>query len=259
MRALPLVLLALVGLRAPAAAQRHTAPTDTLLQGITERGRLLAEYDQASWHASDALMALSPAPTAEEVQGYVAHRTRDGWVVDFGRLSEDRSAFLVAYEARPTGSPGTPSVQPFRPARARGGFVAAAARAIELATRDFGARARPYNVAALPADGGEVWVYLLPAQIEDGVYPLGGDVRYRVSPDGERVLEKRILHASILEMGPPPEGVVTGTHTAIVDDIPEDSDVYFVLARRPALPEVVVTEHYLYSIARDGSIEAQRR
>jgi hypothetical protein len=39
-----------------------------------------------------------------------------------------------------------------------------------------------------------------------------------------------------------------------MDDIPEDSDVFHVLARSPKVPELVVTEKYVYQVKVDGSI-----
>jgi hypothetical protein len=45
-----------------------------------------------------------------------------------------------------------------------------------------------------------------------------------------------------------------GYHTAILDDIPEDTDVFHVLAREPKVPELVVTAKYVYRILIDGSI-----
>ena len=42
-------------------------------------------------------------------------------------------------------------------------------------------------VAVLPAEKDQFWVYVLPAPTKAGVWPLGGDVRYRISPDGAKV------------------------------------------------------------------------
>jgi len=42
---------------------------------------------------------------------------------------------------------------------------------------------RPYNVAVLPAEKGQVWVYVVPAPTKIGVWPLGGDARYLISED----------------------------------------------------------------------------
>ena len=133
-------------------------------------------------------------------------------------------------------------------------FYLAAAKAIDTALADFRGEDRPYNVAALPSKSGEVYVYVLPAQTKQGVYPHGGDARYLVSRDGAKIVEKRQMHRSILEMeiGPGTEG---GYHTAVVDNAPEDTDVFYVLSRKPRAPEFIMTEKFLYRVEPDGTIK----
>lgn len=43
-----------------AEARASNKPTDAELVAITARGRLLAEYDQAAWHATDVVLATHP-------------------------------------------------------------------------------------------------------------------------------------------------------------------------------------------------------
>jgi hypothetical protein len=245
----------------PPRAMPHDAapPNDSTLGAITARGRALAAYDAAAWHASDALMALTAAP--QGVTGYVVRQAEAGWVVAFGRLSDDRSSFVVAYEARPGADSSRNAgytATALSPPLADTGYYARAARAIDTARAAFGAVQRPYNVAALPAPGGEWWVYLVPAPTVAGVWPLGGDARYRVSADGRRVLERRQLHRAVIEFGaePAPAGgrVEAGTHVAVLDDVPEDTDVFHVLTRTPKVPQYVVTNAFVYNIATDGTI-----
>jgi hypothetical protein len=133
-----------------------------------------------------------------------------------------------------------------------------AARAVNTATADFQktAEKRPYNAAVLPADSGQFYVYLVPAQTTNGIYPLGGDARYLVSPDGTKIVEKRQLHSTILEVRSTQPGAKTegGFHTHILTDVPEDTDVFFVLTRNPPLPEFIGTKRGNYLINRDGLI-----
>ena len=111
----------------------------------------------------------------------------------------------------------------------------------------------------LPAEKGEFWVYVVPAPTKAGVWPLGGDVRYRVSPDGAKVVEKRQMHKSIIEKPAPAAGdgnkPVAGMHSHVLSDLPEDTDVFHVLSRKPAIPEMVVTGKFYYAIEVDGGIE----
>src|SRR5450631_253428 len=75
-------------------------PSDSELAAITERGILLAGYDQAAANATDAVQTTHPPDG--KVTRYIAHKTATGWVVDFGRLNPERDKFLVAYEATQT-------------------------------------------------------------------------------------------------------------------------------------------------------------
>jgi hypothetical protein len=102
-------------------------------------------------------------------------------------------------------------------------------------------------------------VYFTPAATKVGVWPLGGDVRYLVSVDGTKILAKRQLHKSIIEAEPPKDGedkvVAGGIHTHVLSDTPEDTDVFYVLTRKPSVPEMVVTEHFVFEVEPDGSIK----
>jgi hypothetical protein len=136
-----------------------------------------------------------------------------------------------------------------------------AARAIDTSLKDFVAHfegeRRPYNVAVLPAEKGRVWVYLVPAATKPNVWPLGGDFRYLMSADGSKIVSKRQLHKSVIEVEPPKDKVnkqVAGMHTHVMDDIPEDTDVFHVLTRKPSVPEMVITKQIVFQVDPDGSI-----
>jgi hypothetical protein len=251
------VLIGLLMLSMEAGAKPAAKPSDTDLTAITQRGMLLAEYDSAAWQATDAVMATHPK--AEASGRYIAHLTETGWVVDFGRLNEAENRFLVDYEATPDGTRFR--VRSFDPVREDTGWNLAAGKAVDLATKDFGPTTRPYNIAVLPADGGSLYVYMYPAQVKAGVYPLGGDIRYRVSPDGSRITEKRQMHKSIIESVSTRADmkVETGYHTHVLSDVPEDTDVLLVLTRQPRVPELVVTQSFMYTIGVDGRIAVEDR
>jgi len=234
------------------------APTSAELAAISERGRGLASYDQAAWHATDALQMANPK-TAQG-QHYLARVEGGRWTVVFGALNAEKSAFLIDYEAvAQPGKPGQFEVKRDDPPREDGGFYLFAARALELALTDFGGVARPYNAAVLPAEAGRLYVYLYPAQVKANVYPLGGDVRYLVSTDGAKILERRQLHRAIIEGGPAKgRKVVEGVHTHVLSDVPEDTDVLHVLQQNPPVPEIVGTAHYVYEIGVDGAIRVKQ-
>jgi hypothetical protein len=69
---------------------------------------------------------------------------------------------------------------------------------------------------------------------------------------------KRQLHKSVIEVEPPKDDTnkqVAGIHTHVLDDIPEDTDVFHVLTRNPSVPEMVLTNHFVFEVAPDGSIK----
>jgi hypothetical protein len=159
------------------AAESFAAPKPTASQlaAITERGRMLAGYDTAAWQATDAVMAAHPK--AGSLGRYIALKTTTGWVVDFGRLNLTGDKFLVAYEAAQTGGSAHFEVRTFDPMREDTGWNLAAAKGIEAVMRDFHGANRPYNIAVLPAEREGMYVYVYPAQVKNGVYPLGGGWR----------------------------------------------------------------------------------
>lgn len=228
---------------------------------VTARGRALFEYDQAAWHASDALQATNPPKGS--LGRYIAHKSDAGWTVAFGHISDQRDKFLMGYEATQGATLLQFTVKKFDPPQEDASFYLMAARAIDTALHDFHGEKRPYNVAVLPASSDQLYVYVLPAQTKAGIYPLGGDVRYLIAPDGGTIVEKRQLHKSILEIPPSsiPKGSTPagGVHTHVLSDVPEDTDVFHVLTREPSQPEFIgTTNKKMYEISTDGTIRERK-
>jgi len=242
-----------------AFAQTTSAPTAQELTAITERGILLNEYDQAAWHASDTVQTANPKTV--EGQRYIAKKENGKWNVVFGKLTPDRNLFEIHYEAVQQTKPQEFSISEEYAQRADAGFYLFAARAIELAQHDFQGVNRPYNMAVLPAPQDQFYVYVYPAQTKPRIYPLGGDVRYLISADGTKIVERRQMHKSILESAPPTgkgKKLVAGIHTHILSDLPEDTDVFHVLTQDPRVPEVIRTEHFQYQVLIDGAITIEK-
>ncbi len=236
-----------------AAAQRTKPAEPAELEAITLRGRLLAEYDIAAWHSTDAVVALSPKKGSFD--GFIGRKTGGGWTVVYGRLSESGDKYLIAYEAVQQSTPVDFKVTTFLKPKEDTAYFLKAAKALDASRKLFvPAEERPYNVAVLSAGEDRFHVYFIPAQTVNGIFPLGGDVRYTLSSEAN-VLETRQLHKAIIEFKVP-EGVTpdTGYHTAILDELPEDTDVFHVLAREPKVPELVVSSKFVYQIAPDGAI-----
>jgi hypothetical protein len=234
---------------------------DPVMPDVTARGRALYEYDQVASHASDALQATNPPQGS--LGRYIARKSDAGWTVAFGRLNDGRDKFLIGYEATQGATPQEFTIRKLDPPQEDASFYLVAARAVDTALHDFKGEKRPYNVAVLPAPSDQLFVYALPAQTKTGIYPLGGDVRYLMAPDGGTIVEKRQLHKAILEIPPSsiPKGTTpaAGIHTHVLSDVPEDTDVFHVLTREPAQPEFIGTRNKkMYEISTDGTIRERK-
>jgi hypothetical protein len=240
------------------------ATTEAELAAIAERGRRLAEYDRAAWHATDTMQTANPKTVDGQV--YVGKKANGKWTIAFGALNADKSKFLIGYEAEQLAQPKEFAVKKNDPAREDEEFYLFAARAIELVLAEFGKVNRPYNAAVLPVTAAEdknqqglLYVYFYPAQMKAGVYPLGGDVRYLVSADGMKIIEKRQMHKTVLDVAPAKgKKTVAGFHGHVLSDVPEDTDVFHVLQQDPPVPEMIATPHFVYEVASDGTIAVKK-
>lgn len=217
---------------------------------ITARGRALYAYDQAAWRGTDAIFALKP--DMKGLTRYICAKTPNGWMVVFPKWNEAHDQLFTVYEAREAGGKFV-ARKIERPVSLDADLVAGE-RALELAIADFPAPGRPYNTAILSAPGGNLFVYLYPGQTKDNVWPIGGDVRYTISSDGKTIMEKRRLHNTILDMEVK-TNQKAGFHTHAITNVPEDTDVFYVLNRKPAMPELIGTAKQLFVIDQEGNIE----
>lgn len=269
MRHLVVIALATL-LTVPAGAQEPAAqgptpqtpkapPTADSLRGIMRRGVLLAQYDWIAWNATDAVRQLRPDFAG--IDTYIARRIDSTWVVSFGMLTASRDTFRVVAEAIQSAARRDELLVRLPPAASDTGYYLRAARAVAVTRVAFGKPDRAYNIAVLP-EGSEWFVYFYPAQPAPDCFLLGADVRYRVSADGSSILATRQLHNALIEFpGKTPDGhtLAAGGHAAVLDDIPEDTDVFHVLVRRPQLPQYIVTDAFLYRITPDGVITLMGR
>lgn len=244
-------MLALMSSALDSRAGTHPASANRLAQ-ITDRGKLLAEYDDACWKATDALAATAPTRGSRR---FFARKVGNTWWVVFGSPSPDRRTFAVEYEA--TWAPGTQRAfgRKINPPRIEtNSDWINFSRALDAVLPVYKPPTKNMNYAVLPASDG-YYVYFYPGSTEQGTYLLGGDNRYLVSRDLSRILEARTLHKSIIPYSAEPgKTIALGYHTAIMDNLPEDTDVFHVLQRRPTVPELVVTRDYVYKIFNNGLI-----
>jgi len=233
---------------------------DVLMQELeqtTQRGRALYEYDQAAWHSSDALEAIHADQS--QLGKFIAQKTEKGWQVAFGHLNQKRDAFLIGCIASQAAGIHY-DVKCFSTPEKDTAFFLHAALAADTALAGFKGEKRTYNIAILPASDNQMYVYIYPAQTITGIFPLGADERYLISSDGVRVLEDHRMHRGIMDfdLRKPAEDkkMVAGYHVHVLSEVPEDSDIYFVLSREPHVPEYIGTNGKTkYLILEDGSIK----
>lgn len=206
------------------------------------------------------LLATSPDPW--KAQRYVAYHADSGWVVAFGRLNAGRDTFYVSNIAVPAAVNGQRVDSAFEfhafDAAPDVDYLVRAARAMDLATMTLGATKRAYSAAAIPDENGDWYVYLTPSADVASVWPLGDDVRYRVSADGARILETRRMHVGMVQSSTERARLAANRPHKPLHDLPEDSDVFHVLVNRTGASEIVTTRHNQYVINPDGAIKVQQ-
>ncbi|MFA7337669.1 MAG: hypothetical protein WC028_12850 [Candidatus Obscuribacterales bacterium] len=245
-------------LELPVASVTVKPPSAIELSQITKRGKDLYEYDKACSQATDALLAQ--VKNAANFKLFVAFPEHDLWHVAFGTMSDDGESFLIAYEV--TLRPNKPAeIKPYDIFKLDRGEFFKRAQALTACKAKMKSTGPQMNYAAIPneSDKNIYWVYQFPGTPEPGVYLLGGDVRYLVSTSDHKILETRQMHRSVLpwpKRGDLPNDahLQGGCHSAIIEDEPEDTDVFHVLLRQPQLPEYIATANWIFCVETDGSI-----
>jgi hypothetical protein len=255
-----LLLCAFLLVALPAASHGQIADKDltAYLPSVTDRGRMLYAYDQAAWHGTDAFLEIHPGTNG--LERYICIKTLKGWKVVFPKWDALHTHLLVAYEADEDPQSGSYKARKLDPPIESIEDLAGMEHALDTAIADFQPAGRPYNTAILPAPNGALYLYLYPGQTKDDVWPIGGDVRYTMAADGKRILEKRLLHKTILDMRfDPKQQAVAGMHSHILSDVPEDTDILYVLTRKPSIPEYIAAGKRIFFVETDGTIRVERK
>jgi hypothetical protein len=228
------------------------------LKAITTRAKLLVEYENAAGPASDTVLALKPADN--EVTNYFLRKTGDAWTAVFGRLNDHQDKFLIAYEATKGTDDTQFTARKVTPPKEDAGFCLAAARAVAAASKILAPADTRYNTYVLPAPSDQVYVYFMPAQVRRTIYPWGADARFLYSKDGTKLVQKWQVHPKLMQDEYDAQAAQTGVsaHSHAQGDLPEDSDVYHVLIRKPSREEYVRTNKGVFVIATDGAIRQVR-
>ena len=88
------ILLSMLVVATLTWAKKPAPPSQADLDAITARGRLLAEYDVAAWHATDAVLATVPPDSLKGTGAhYLARKTDAGWVVAWAGSMSSMTSF----------------------------------------------------------------------------------------------------------------------------------------------------------------------
>lgn len=214
-----------------------------------ERGEAMYWYDQAAWHASDALVELiEKSPELASIDGepvgfivvpgdgsglldtyFVA--TKDGEFRYFARYTVAGSTVVDQELAFDTLPALPPLAQRMMRARATGLAALVDAEA-QLCTDN-----RPNTLVMPPDADGTIAVYLLTPQSDLDSYPIGGHWRANVAADGTVATRRYTKSCLELAFGPSQETgdtvVAVGT-ISLLDDVP--TDVHVFVARYLPVP-----------------------
>lgn len=233
---------------APAPPQAPTPrSTDQRVAESANLGRLLYTFDQAASVSSDALTAVAAQDIPTGLGGYVVEALDDEIlrVTYYRGAAATAQAFFVADVRRGKVVRKDRLVQPV-PLSADQAILARARDAAAARARDRGytpCTPKPFNTVVLPSrKGGPVAAYLLSAQVTQGTFPMGGNYRVIVAPDGT-VLASRPYSVSCLPMTAPklPKGATpVGFMVAhLLDPVP--TEIHVFASYRMRMPVFVST------------------
>ncbi len=238
---------------APAAAKEQMTQAEAdAVQLALDRGVLLYEFDQAAWHATDAMMAAAKANGSEDRLksiggGYVIEGNVEKQLVTFFDRGDVPRALFRATRTRGStqvaltnlmDAPEALTPEQLRLARERRALFA------EITAKKvlFCAEAIP-NVAILPATGAsraEV-AYAMTPQTALQVWPMGGHYRYTFrdgQPSDPRPFTKSCISLTTDANGKGKPAALTITH--LLDPTPTEIHVFTMLAAN--LPIYVMTQ-----------------
>lgn len=228
------------------------------------RGQQLHKFDQAAWHATDALFARVKPDEIEGGRGYVVVPRendpmldtifvveRDGELRQFARYTVDGSKVV-------SGGLLEGDLPRLDPVAAR--MFEAREPAIEAMRRaEFGlcSRSNPNTLVLPPDDQGNVAFYLLTSTTSNDIYPMGGHYRADVSPEGKAVSTRRYMKSCydlprVTPPGPDGQPGHAGV-TYLLGDAPSEIHV-FVGYHMPNGFMVITTSNEKLWLVQDGKI-----
>ncbi|HEY1561818.1 MAG TPA: hypothetical protein VGF71_13185 [Caulobacteraceae bacterium] len=225
------------------AAVVGNEPQAEALRHASERGALIYEFDQAGWVSTDALLKVAPNPAALGVNGWIVERKQGRDHVVYYTVEGGVPTAVFAADVD-----GTRVVSTHLFAQGDDRKLNSveqrmiAARSISPSGIPKPCTPGPYNTVVIPPDApdGPIDVYLLSAQTEESVFPLGGQYEFSVDVMG-KVTKLRAFSKTCMTMSMP-ANVVAAVATDVLDESPNEIQVYLSLSmKRPYFVSMVAT------------------
>lgn len=232
------------------------APSAGEITKIEKRGKEIADYERAAIRATDLLLMSKPDQSKLEI--YIAINHNGAWMVYFGKISEDGNEFIVTYlYSCPDGL--FREMKVVQNVKVASKDILPLAKAVRLALRSIEIRFPKYNTNVFREEDGTITVYLTPGNEKSEVILFGGDFKLSISPDGTKVLNKTLLHKSVLEL---PLHMKNGRdresagafHTHVLNDLPTETDIALILLNPQLAPHYIAGPTWFSRIDVNGKI-----
>ncbi|WP_428149364.1 hypothetical protein [Brevundimonas sp.] len=261
MRLLLRSALAVSILSVPAAALAQSAerapapvPVEEWSQAkVSAMGREIYVQDTAAWVATDALIPTLTAEEQSTIRGWVVLGDGATRTVRFLKADGDGVApgWDIAVTGRTAAAP-TPAAETTMTGETQARFLAR-----QTAAENIGAlRCGQYNsVVARDPDSDDWLVWLLASTTQQGVMPVGGHYRFKISADGRTMLHRDQLSNGCLNMNAnPPPGPQGRPAAVVVSQIvsagPVETHVFLSLQFGKPI-YVVISRDRLYAVEGD--------
>ncbi|MBP1771576.1 MAG: hypothetical protein H6P99_739 [Holophagaceae bacterium] len=256
---LPLVLC--LSLSAQVNPSKLPPELQATLESRMKRSQEIFEYERLAWVASDLLMEKKP--DQRDLGLWVELVANQKRMIFFGRFKdaadpkEKPEGFAVVYGFwAPVGKPSEVHEldigKEIRSSPEAFKELPDLAEAAALARKHPSSLGMGWNYSVFREPDRTITAYLMPANSEPGIVPIGGDFRLTLAPDGTKILKTVALHRSYLKMpiNPPnadkakPAG---GFHThTLEEDLPPETDAAVLMLYADPHPHYLLTRKGLF-------------
>lgn len=229
-----------------------SADDKSVLQSALDLGLELFKFDQAAWHATDALLDDMDDSLTREIGGWVVTPVDAGHRVTFWKPSGDH--FSGVFSAIYDGNKITEREILKAENAALDPEQIALIRAQQLTDPNDLERCsnKPFNIVVMPSgkDNDSIYVYYLTPQTSTSSIPIGGHYRFEVA--NGKVIDQRSFTNSCFEMplqsdkrkGKPK--VFFFTH--LLDNVPTEIHVFSVFAAKAPMVVMTVKNERMWAI-----------